>query len=150
MDIEKLVKILKETTVSLRKGDARTDEKKGNVTVTNLYFMPHTNGVNDVEKVDMHFIVIGVNKAEAEKRRDEFVALVKTYPDLDRFYQGLSYIELGGVIESQEAALQFMALGQVLGLWDIVTPEKLGMDGKMADDLAGMGFVMITPIRKEL
>jgi hypothetical protein len=143
MDLDKLYEILKETTVSLRKGETKTEKTEGNVKVVNLYFMPHVSDVTDVEKVDLHFIVVGVKKAEAEKRKGEFIELIKTYPDFNRFRQGLSYIELGGEIGSQEEALKLMALGNVLGLWDIITPEKLGITGEKADELAGGGMVMI-------
>jgi hypothetical protein len=144
MDTGKLEKILRETTVSLRKGAERTEEDKGNVRVTHLYLMPHADEVKDVEKVDLHFIVVGVKTAEALNHHDEFVSLVATYPDFERFKQGLSYIELGGVIGDQEAAFQFMALGKVLGLWSLITPEVLGITGSAADMLAGQGLVMIS------
>jgi len=38
-----------------------------------------------------------------------------------------------------------MGLGAILGLWDIITPMKLGIEGKQADDMMGMGFIMIAP-----
>jgi hypothetical protein len=39
------------------------------------------------------------------------------------------------------------ALGKVLGLWDVITPEAFGIYGAGADELAGMGMVMFSPIK---
>lgn len=146
MDTEKLYKILKETTMQLRKGDAMKEDKTEWGKVVHLYFMQHVSEVTDkdVEFVDMHYITIGVNKPQAVKYRDELLSTLKTYPDFERFKQGLSYIEVGGVIGDQGAAFQLFALGKVLGLWEVITPEVMGMDGEMADDLAGRGFIMFS------
>lgn len=149
MDTDKLYKILTETTVQLRKGDM-VEEKKGEmIKVVNMYFMQHVSEITDkdVEFVDVHYMIVGVNKSQAEKYRDEFVALLKTYPDYERFKQGLSYIEVGAVIGSQAGAFELFALGEVLGLWNVLTPEKLGITGADADELAGMGMVMFSPIK---
>lgn len=83
---------------------------------------------------------------------DEFFEAIKAaekgyYQDepLDRLAQGPSYIELGGWIGDQGLAMAFMALGKILGLWDIVTPATLGIEGDQAQQMMGMGFVMIAP-----
>jgi hypothetical protein len=146
MDTEKLYKILKETTMQLRKGNAMKEDKTEWGRVVHLYFMQHVSEVTDkdVEFVDMHFITVGVNRPQAEKYRDELVALLKTYPNFERFKQGLSYIEVGGEIGDQGAAFQLFALGKVLKLWEVITPEVMGMDGEMADALAGRGFIMFS------
>jgi hypothetical protein len=81
MDTNKLYKILTETTVQLRKGDMVEEKKIGMVKVVQAYFMQHVSEVTDkdVEFVDVHYMIVGVNKPLAEKYRDEFVALLKTY-----------------------------------------------------------------------
>ena len=75
---------------------------------------------------------------------DELIAILKTYPQPERLAGGPSYIEVGGEIGDQGAAFQLFALGKVLGLWDIITPEKLGITGPEANQMAGMGFVMMS------
>ena len=113
-----------------------------------IYAMPHEAQAKDgIEKVDCHFIVVGVDKSKAEERKNELIAILKTYPQPERLAGGPSYIEVGGEIGDQGAAFQLFALGKVLGLWDIITPEKLGFTGPEADQMAGRGFVMMSGFR---
>jgi hypothetical protein len=55
------------------------------------------------------------------------------------------YIEIGGWIGDQGLALQFMALGKILGLWGIMQPTMIGLqrDDPTAKLMAGMGMVSI-------
>jgi hypothetical protein len=62
--------------------------------------------------------------------------------------EGPSYIHAGAVFLSQDNAFQLFALGQVLGLWQIITPETFGITGDDASELAGSGFVMIDGFRE--
>ena len=123
MNLNRLYQILRETTVAMNH---------------------ESQAKNDIENVDLHFIVVGVDKPKAEQIKDEFIAILKTYPQPDRLARGLSYIEVGGEIGDQGAALQLFALGKVLGLWDIITPEKLGFTGHEAAKMAGSGLVMMS------
>jgi len=150
MDIDRLYKILKETTVQLRKGNKIEEDKTEWGKVVHLYFMQHVSEIadKDVEFVDMHYITIGVNKLQAIKYRDELITIIKTYPDFERFKQGLSYIEVGAEIGDQGAAFQLFALGKVLELWNVITPEVLGITGKDADEFAGRGFIMCSGFKE--
>jgi len=76
--------------------------------------------------------------------RGEIITILKDYPQLERLAGGPSYIEVGGVIGDQGAAFQLFALGEVLGLWKVVTPKILGMDDATARQLAGSGMIMIS------
>lgn len=67
--------------------------------------------------------------------------------DRDRLTGGPSYIELGGWVGDQGLAFQLMACGEAAGLWGIISPEKLGITGPEADQLAGNGMVMIDGYR---
>lgn len=145
MNLDRLYQILRETTVQLRKGAEVEERRVGNVQVTEVYAMPHdAQAKNGIVKVDCHFIVVGVDKAKAEQHKGELVAILKTYSQPDRLAGGPSYIEVGAEIGDQGAAFQLFALGKVLGLWDIITPEKLGFTGPEASQMAGSGFVMIS------
>ena len=146
MEIERLYQILQATTVQLRKG--QTVEHEGNV--THIYAMPHeSEAQDDIQKVDCHFIVVGVNKAKAEQCKEAVVSILEGYPEPGRLAGGPSYIEVGGIIGDQGMALQLFALGKVLQLWDIITPLSLGFTGSEADELAGGGLVMITGFETE-
>ena len=126
MNLKLLYEILGDTTVQLRKGSEVDSHQSGNVQVTEIYAMPHESESKDLEMVDCHFITVGVDKAKAKARKGELINLLKSYPQPERLAQGPSYIEVGGVIGDQGAAFQLFALGQALGLWNIITPWQYG------------------------
>jgi len=145
VDLDRLYKIIEITTKEFRKGEAVIEKEADGVKVTEIYAMPHETEVPpELEKVDCHFIVIGVDKKMGEPLKDEIEHILQQYPIPERLAGGPSYIEVGAEIGSQGVALRLFALGKVLDLWDVITPEKLGIKGKEADELAGRGLVMIT------
>jgi len=140
MNLTRLIEIIKDATEPLRKGEVVVEE--GNV--TSLYFMRHVSESSD-EIVDLHFIAVGVNRVEADRRRDEFREEMQNYVRAHpRFLQGTSYIEVGGEIGDQELAFRLFALGKVLGFWDLIGPATFGLAGAEADELAGRGSIMTT------
>jgi hypothetical protein len=54
-----------------------------------------------------------------------------------------SYIEIGGILGDQGIALQLMGLGTLLGIWELVTPRKLGFSEDIVMKLAGIGYVTV-------
>jgi hypothetical protein len=56
------------------------------------------------------------------------------------------YMELGGWIGDQGLAMQFMALGALLGLWTIFDPGKLPLPKDLQDQMAGSGMVALLPL----
>lgn len=163
MNTARLHEILRETTIELRKGEAITGtpelvkqiksgetELKGGG-VVEFFAMPHVSEArHDLERVDLCFIEIGVDKAAAERHRDELISMLKAWPNPDRLADGPSYIEVGAEIGDQGAAFQLFALGQVLGLWRVITPELLGLTGEAARQAAGSGYIMITGFRQPI
>lgn len=160
MNIDRLYQILRETTCQLRNGDKiegtpelveqikRGDTELKGGGVVEIYDMPHVSEARpDIERVDVEFVVIGVNRAKAEEHRAEFVEILKQWPQPERLAGGPSYIEVGGVIGDQGAAFELFALGKVLGLWDVITPTSLGFSGDEARRMAGSGLVMMTGFR---
>ena len=117
-------------------------EAGGGVLEVNL--MPHVDdpAFEGYEMVNCFFTTIAVDKEAAEAERENLVAILNDWPYPDRLAGGPSYIEVGAVIGDQGAAFALFALGKVLGLWDILTPETLGVHGNLAHDLAGRGFIM--------
>lgn len=149
MDCTRLHTILSETTVQLRKGEVVENKTVGNVQVTTINMMPHESEARpEIEKIDLEFLVVGVNRAAAEVHRDELIAILNKYPlapaGTNRLLDGPSYIEVGAVIGDQGAAFQLFALGKVLGLWEIITPRTFGAHGADAERLAGLGYIMIS------
>jgi len=147
VDLDKLYKILNDTTVQLRKGDEVIRHEPNNgLAVTEIFAMPHEHEpcVDHLERVDMEFLTIGVDRSEAQKRKSELVEILNTYPQPDRLAGGPSYIEVGAEIGDQGAAFQLFALGKVLGLWDVITPASLGIKGEQARQMAGRGMIMMS------
>lgn len=154
MDTKRLYEILDETTTQLRKGEEIEERKEGGVHVLEVYAMPHESEAKEgIEKVDCHFIVVGVDKAKAKKIKEELVGILADWPleawgvPVPKLQDGPSYTHAGGVIGNQGKAFQLFALGQVLGLWKVITPESLGITGDQANQMAGSGFVMINGYR---
>jgi hypothetical protein len=166
MDLKRLYEILNDTTMQLRKGDvvhgdkplvdalktAKTPEdfEKLPGGVVTIDAMPHHKDAAGVEKIDLQFLVIGVDKAKAERHRAELVSILKTYPNPERLAGGPSYIEVGAELGDQGAAFQLFALGQALRLWDVITPATMGFDGEEAAEMAGQGFIMISGFRGDV
>lgn len=151
MNLTRLREILSETTQEYRKGPEVIQEEKELATgvslkTTHVYAMPHQAQANwgpDYHAVDCHFITVGVDMPKARKAMPELLDILADYPQPERLAGGPSYIELGAEIGSQEDALRLYALGEALGLWQIITPERMGITGEAADQLAGSGMIMI-------
>jgi hypothetical protein len=148
MNSKKLYSILNETTQVYRKGAEVQEREVGNVNVTEVFGYPHTSDAPEestYEKVDMIFVDVVVDKVKAAKRKEELERILADYPQPERLAGGPSYIELSpncGL--EQEGGLRLMALGKVLGLWEIVNGKVLGTSDEEALILAGNGFIMIT------
>lgn len=146
MNTARLYEILSDCTVQLRKGaevEERTEDS--GLRVKEIFAMPHESAAPPaVEKIDMVFLTIGVDKAKAEKHRAELFQILSEYP---RFKDGPSYIEVGAEIGDQGAAFQLFAVGKVLGFWDVITPHALGFEGDEAREMAGRGHIMVSGLR---
>lgn len=145
MNVDRVYEILGETTQVFRKGEVLTQENRGGIQVTTIMGYPHESTTHpDLEKVDMHFVTVAVQKDKATEHRDELVGLLNDYPlEPNGLSRGPSYIHIGGVLGSQEAAFRLMALGKVLGFWDVITPATFHTEGADADRMAGAGFIMV-------
>lgn len=143
--MQRLYDILSEVTQQYRTGPVVQTEQRGDLAVTHVFAMPHVDEVPEgCEVVDVHFIKVGVKKAEAAAIRAELIQIINSQFDVELMKQGPSYIAVGGMVGDQGAALQLFALGEVLKLWSVITPAKLGITGPMADTMAGNGLLMIS------
>lgn len=163
MNVSALYEILRKTCGQLRKGEvfegspamkAWADAGMETIApggVLEIYDMPADSdpAFDGLEKVDLHFVTIAVNKAAAEAERANLIALLNQWPDPERLAGGPSYMEVGGVIGDQGAAFELFALGEVLGLWSVITPETFGLTGEDARRAAENGYIMCSGYRPE-
>lgn len=96
-------------------------------------------------KVDVHFFIAGVDKEAALWWRPQVIEALAE--DAETLKKGPSYLTLGAVVGDQQAALMLMALGQVMGLWRVVTPAMLRVPLDMQERAAGNGYVLISGYR---
>lgn len=141
---QEIGRIVAACTVPLRKGDAVV--KHGNV--TEIFAMPSVDEAQNLKQIDCHFIATGVDLEAAREHKEELVRLLKLLPDQEAVRGEASYITVGAMLSSQELALQLFGLGEALELWEVITPEKLGITGEAARQMAGMGFVAKTGLRE--
>lgn len=100
--------------------------------------------------VDMFFFdVCAKNNPDADTLRKLISEHKGEWADANLFDgQEHSYIEVGGWIGDQGLGMQFMALGVILGLWQVAHPVnmlKLDRKDPLAQQMAGMGMVSILP-----
>lgn len=144
--------VLDQCSQQLRKGDEVSTGNLGegleHIKAITIDLNPHVSemaGKPGIEIVDLELLSVGVNKVEAEAVRPELRKLVDETFDVARLKQGPSYIEIGYNLGDQGYAFQLMAVGQVLGWWQVVTPTTTlhVTDPKLALDMAGAGGVWI-------
>ena len=105
---------------------------------------------SDSTLVDVHFLKVNIDLAKARANREALECLLADYPeDFTPLAQGPSYIDVGAALGDQRTALVLFAVGQVMGLWTVITPAKLGLSGKAADSAAGSGYVMCSGYRHD-
>jgi hypothetical protein len=151
MNTSELYRILGECTAMFRKGEVITTKRVGVLEVTTVDAMPTVEEGNgrfhcDVF-VDVHFVTIGVDSAKAEKHRQAFIDALG--PDYGLLERGPSYLHIGAEIGDQGAAFCLMAMGEALGLWRVITPAKLHMEGERAEQAAGLGYIMISGFNRQ-
>lgn len=146
MNFDRLYEILRATTVQLRKGEEVERRQSGPIEVVEVYAMPHETEAPNLEKVDVEFMIVGVDRDKAEAHKAELISILNQWPKdaAAPLADGPSYIALGADIGDQGAAFQLMALGKVLKLWTLITPRSFGFDGEEARRLAGGGMVLMS------
>ena len=153
-DTTALHEIMEKTTKVFRKGERDTVRKEGVMEIHEIFGYPSIKEAPMAENfvmVDMVFVDVVVDKKIAFVLRNSLTDILDNYPDKGMLAQGPSYIAIAGGIEmEQEWALRLMALGSVLGLWEIITARTLlpEADDAQVTDLAGRGYLMISGYRK--
>ena len=104
----------------------------------------------DYHSVNMYYFDVSVKGVPTA---EEFTRLTKewhgAFADMDPLDgKEHSYMELGGWIGDQGCAMQYMALGKILGLWEVMHPGMIlnindPAQKDIADQMAGAGMVSI-------
>jgi hypothetical protein len=103
-----------------------------------------------VKVIDLHFYRFAIVVEKAERHREELLELLREWPDtsasgeLQTLKQGPNYTQFGIVADDHLHGLMLMAVGAVLGFWEIITPATLSFEGPDADEMAELGIVMTT------
>lgn len=151
MYINKLFQILRETVVGI---EVRGKEAKGSETISSTQtrssfsapFKP-TSLNGGAVCVDCHYARIWLSRAEAERHRREFEALMRTY--LKKFSATeISFADIGDDIGSRKAAILIIALGHFLGLWEAITPEADWRAGSANRPASGYVQIRQSPYRR--
>lgn len=89
-------------------------------------------------------------KAVNAPDKDELLQLIKSHPgefnSVDLFDgKEHSYLEIGGWIGDQGLALTLMGLGELVGLWKLITPYDFikNLSDKLAKEIAESGIISI-------
>jgi len=139
LDWNAIRSIVQEQCTPLRLGEEVTTDSGG---ATHLWFMPHIDEEPGYEhdKIHVSFFAVAINKKLCDQTREDFVKLVEQASDSWR--DGPNYLQIGAAIGSQEYALSFIALGRYYGLWNILSPQTMGIDDPtLAEKMAGLGMI---------
>lgn len=129
--VQELAQLIRRVTVQANSGDGRTLEG-----FIDLGFFQVT--IEDAEGKPQLTAeeFLPVLRAAFEQKTGEFADM-----DLEGFLQGPSYITLGAWLGDQGVAIALIGVGALLELWDVASPETLGITGPEADSMRGMGFL---------
>lgn len=95
---------------------------------------------------NVHFFKVALQgEPDAEKLKELIKSHGGVFNKVDLFDgKEHNYMELGGWIGDQGLALTLMGMGEILNLWELLTPEKMMPQmPDMWDMLAGNGMVAI-------
>lgn len=110
---------------------------------------------SDGHTVDVQFFKValknsGLTDKDKEIIKNNIIQLIKNhkgiYSDIDIFDGNEhNFVEIGRWIGNQGIALELMAMGELLGLWEVATPNRLASDfsEETRNMLAEAGYISI-------
>jgi hypothetical protein len=151
VDKARLMEVLNDSTCLLTNG-ARTERKMPGIPILlwGLLLSPLDPSAQHFQQVDCHFITVGVNPAQAEAHRQDFIDLLEQFPDAQKLYDGPSYKYVASIVGDEMTALRIFGLGQTLGLWDVLLPDQFGVDPTLIDEVAELGLIVVTGYRSRM
>lgn len=145
MDKTRLMEVLNKSTCLISKGECTRRKMPGiSILLWGLLLSATDPEATQLQQVDCHFITVGVNKYQAEQGRSEFIQFLESYPDAQKLFDGPSYKSVAGIVGDEMTALRVFALGQVLGLWEVLLPNQLDVPPELADEAVDLGLIVTT------
>lgn len=96
---------------------------------------------------DCYLFRLEVETAALEAFRPAMLALLAEYPDPDHLERGPTYHDVQVHLKDTGRAVAFFGLGQMLGLWRVVTPITAGHAEPRAAQMAAGGYILISGYR---
>jgi len=109
----------------------------------------------DGHAVDVQFFKVALRSSnltgtDKEIIKNDFIRLIKGHKGIYRDIDILDgeehdFIDIGAWIGDQGIALTLMGMGELLGIWDVITPNRLVPDysEETRDMLAKAGYILI-------
>jgi len=102
----------------------------------------------DTAVIDVVFFkMMALGDPKAEELRELVKNYESPYGPIDLFDGNEhSYLEIGGLFGDQGLALRLMGLGDILGLWKLMTPRTIRgatLPKDLVERMAGVGYVTI-------
>jgi hypothetical protein len=145
MDKQRLMEVLNDSTCIISKGEPTQRKLPGISLLLWGLMVPMSDArVEALAKVDCQFLTVGVNVEQAEKHRADFMAFLDEYPEPNKLADGPTYKHLASVVGDELTALRIFGLGQVLGVWDVLLPNNLGIPQELVDEAADLGLIVTT------
>ncbi len=105
--------------------------------------------------VDLQFFKVALKNSrltdsDKEVMKNTLIQLIKDhkgiYGDIDLFDGNEhNFVEIGGWIGNQGVALELMAMGELLGIWKVITPDGIAPDfsEETRKMLAEAGYILM-------
>lgn len=96
MNLDRMHAILADCCHQFRKGPEITERQTPALKIVTVQLMPHAEeAAAELEKIDVHFFIVGIDKPAAERHRAELLELLAAYPEPRELASGPSYIAVG-------------------------------------------------------
>lgn len=115
-----------------------------------------TDGASQYVSVDLTILTVVVNMRKAKAYSDELINILADWPTstparrVPQLEHGQNYLQIGAVLEDQQASIHLIALGHALGIWKAEKPTDLDVSEATARFLEESGCIFIFDINLDV